>query len=376
MLGYTALSVILLGGCSATVAVLDFTAEPASGQAPLEVTFTSACTGTVVSYDWDFGDGERSSDAHPSHTYEQPGLYTVSLVVVPASGDPRSILKPDCVTVLGDAPNPDIFWSERGHGQITRGDRAGLTHEVIVSGLISPEDLTISASLLFWSDYGTGKIERGNLDGSGRALIAEGQVAATGIAVDAVHRKVYWSCLPSGPSDEIARSGVIRRADLDGTNVESLVEFSPDAAFAWQIAIDARGGHLYWISLGWDSLDAGRCDGRIMKAGLDAKNAVAIATGLCEPTDLTTDASFLQPAAYVYWTSEDPGSLSRVRVSGSAAEVLVTGIPEAESVAVDPDEGYIYWTAGSVLQRATLNGDNVMTVFSGLELPEGVAIER
>ncbi len=36
----------------------------------------------VVSYEWDFGDGKApSSSARPTHTYDQPGVYTVSLTV-------------------------------------------------------------------------------------------------------------------------------------------------------------------------------------------------------------------------------------------------------------------------------------------------------
>lgn len=41
--------------------------------------FTSG--GTVINYSWDFGDGDVSSEQNPLHTYDNPGTYTVELIV-------------------------------------------------------------------------------------------------------------------------------------------------------------------------------------------------------------------------------------------------------------------------------------------------------
>lgn len=40
----------------------------------------------ITSWKWDFGDGETSVDANPSHTYETPGIYTVKLTVANSAG--------------------------------------------------------------------------------------------------------------------------------------------------------------------------------------------------------------------------------------------------------------------------------------------------
>ncbi|MBX3176524.1 MAG: PKD domain-containing protein [Candidatus Hydrogenedentes bacterium] len=59
-----------------------FSAEPASGPPPLEVTFadeTAAGALEVTAWAWDFGDGATSDEQSPVHTYETPGRYTVSL---------------------------------------------------------------------------------------------------------------------------------------------------------------------------------------------------------------------------------------------------------------------------------------------------------
>jgi gliding motility-associated-like protein len=41
--------------------------------------FTSG--GTVLTYEWDFGDGQTSNQQNPLHTYASPGTYTVELIV-------------------------------------------------------------------------------------------------------------------------------------------------------------------------------------------------------------------------------------------------------------------------------------------------------
>ena len=60
-------------------------ATPLSGNAPLEVDFSSAGSydpdGTLVSYAWDFGDGGTSTQANPVHTYATAGSYQAVLTV-------------------------------------------------------------------------------------------------------------------------------------------------------------------------------------------------------------------------------------------------------------------------------------------------------
>jgi subtilisin family serine protease len=64
-----------------------FVANPTSGTAPLTVQFEDQSTGSIGSCTWDFGDGsELSSEQHPSHTYHDPGSYTVSLTVTGPAG--------------------------------------------------------------------------------------------------------------------------------------------------------------------------------------------------------------------------------------------------------------------------------------------------
>lgn len=59
----------------------DFIADKTSGIAPLTVSFTDQSVGSVESWQWNFGDEATSSDQHPEHTYDTPGIYSVSLTV-------------------------------------------------------------------------------------------------------------------------------------------------------------------------------------------------------------------------------------------------------------------------------------------------------
>ncbi len=58
--------------------VANFTANPTSGDAPLDVVFTNLSE-YAVDFQWDFGDGITSTAINPSHTYTQTGAFTVSL---------------------------------------------------------------------------------------------------------------------------------------------------------------------------------------------------------------------------------------------------------------------------------------------------------
>ena len=62
---------------------VDFTANKTSGCSPLTVNFTdlSTTSDSIVFWYWDFGDGNNSSLQNPTHIFDDPGVYTVSLTI-------------------------------------------------------------------------------------------------------------------------------------------------------------------------------------------------------------------------------------------------------------------------------------------------------
>ena len=93
------LTVVGPGGQSNVTQVVDvyvnpptasFEYNPTAGTAPLVVQFTDRSIGRVSDYLWDFGDGTRSTDRNPSHTYATQGNYNIFLRVRGPGGANRA----------------------------------------------------------------------------------------------------------------------------------------------------------------------------------------------------------------------------------------------------------------------------------------------
>jgi len=59
-------------------------AEPDEGAPPLKVQFTASVEedeGGPWKFEWDFGDGSKSTEQNPVHTYDKVGEYTATLTV-------------------------------------------------------------------------------------------------------------------------------------------------------------------------------------------------------------------------------------------------------------------------------------------------------
>ncbi len=87
----------------ATPPTSNFSGTPTNGLAPLTVNFSdlsTAGTGTINSWTWNFGDGATSTVRNPVHTYNTGGNYTVSLTVTDNLGFSDTETKNDYISVL------------------------------------------------------------------------------------------------------------------------------------------------------------------------------------------------------------------------------------------------------------------------------------
>jgi PKD repeat protein len=82
--------------------VADFLVSYVPAPAPLTVEFKQNSEGTITQYDWNFGDGTRSTDPGPNHihTFWKDGNYTVSLTVAGPGGTSTKIY-PSVIMVGG-----------------------------------------------------------------------------------------------------------------------------------------------------------------------------------------------------------------------------------------------------------------------------------
>jgi PKD repeat protein len=98
--------------------VVDFTADPVSGVFPLTVQFNDTSTGDPTSWEWDFGDGNTSTEQNPVHVYADSGKYTVKLTSTNEFGSSylvkKGYIKP--YGVLADTPWPKFRMDLRNSG--------------------------------------------------------------------------------------------------------------------------------------------------------------------------------------------------------------------------------------------------------------------
>ena len=106
-----------------------FSAEPVFGIAPLNVQFTDKSSGSVEAWEWNFGDGSPvSNEINPSHTYNEPGLYTVSLAVY---GDSESDTetKEAFITVISSGA-PDLTGKTKAFHSLNFGRNVSMKIQV------------------------------------------------------------------------------------------------------------------------------------------------------------------------------------------------------------------------------------------------------
>jgi len=120
------LPLLLISGCAflegtklAPVAVIE--AIPQQGTVPFEVHFSAVASHdlytSIVTYQWDLGDGSSSSEVIVKHTYSRPGTYVATLTVVNGLGIQNTA---KATVIARQAPVPN---SPAGLGALAISDR-------------------------------------------------------------------------------------------------------------------------------------------------------------------------------------------------------------------------------------------------------------
>jgi DNA-binding beta-propeller fold protein YncE len=286
-----------------------------------------------------------------------------------------------------------LFFLDLAGGRVLSANPDGSDLKTIVEeGRKLPDGLVIdsAAGRMYWTNMGNlkandGSILRSDLDGKNISTIVApgGTFTPKQIQIEKRTGKLYWC----------DREGMrVMRANLDGSNIETLVDASegdprpgPDARkWCVGIAVDAAGGKFYWTQKGDDN--AGQ--GRIFRANIELPGGGTPANrqdiellydNLPEPIDLDLDVAH----RVMYWTDRgDPprgNTVNRAPMDPAPGnrkepEILFSHLMEGIGLALDVKGGRMFFTdfAGT-LYSANLDGSNKKTLLFGEGNLTGIA---
>jgi DNA-binding beta-propeller fold protein YncE len=211
---------------------------------------------------------------------------------------------------------------------------------------------------IFWQDEGEKRIKCADLDGSNVRDLVKTH-GGTGLAVDSVRNKIYWSTNVDRP--------LIQRANLDGSKIETVV--SSGLSTPEGLAVDVRHRKLYWTDQGPNKVSRSNLDGTAVK--------VLITSETQHPHDIDLDLV----TGKMYWTDSSQNKIYVANLDGKNIEVVLNmdGNPSPRGFAIDANSGHMYFArqgAGKI-QRAKLDGSDVEDVYtkSGWNGPDGIALD-
>jgi len=178
---------------------------------------------------------------------------------------------------------------------------------------------------IYWSETaGSGSdIKRANFDGSDITVVVNQRNSAIkGLTLDLENNRIYWV--------DLLNDGKIYRADLDGENIELIVdgEGNGNTDGALDVALDLKNEKLYWPVIG-----------AIMRSDLDGGNV-----------ETAHELSFVQPTAievnsrdgFVYWVNGNVETIMRADINSGMIEVLIEA-DEPYGLSVDVEGDKIFW---------------------------------
>jgi sugar lactone lactonase YvrE len=163
----------------------------------------------------------------------------------------------------------------------------------------------------------------------------------------------------------------IRRFSLDRRDLTSIVN---ETRSSTALDFHFESGMLYWSDIN---------DRRIYKAPIDeGETKAVVASGHVVKADgLAVDWIY----RHLYWTDSSKESLvSSIQVSdlegGFRKTLLTEGLQQPRSIAVDPLEGWLYWSdwgGASRIERSGLDGSHRQVLIdSHIKWPNGITLDR
>lgn len=213
-----------------------FTAAPTAGPLPLVVQFSETSDYPAAeSWSWDFGDGAGSSLRNPVHTYQDDGLYTVTLTVDgpygPVSTHRASYITAGQLPPVSGMENPGFEAGSLAGWQVARISGEGPDNPPLSSGsfgLLAPQGSRFGGKVTswLWMNFCLGQVV-GVSEWSSRSSGARWQLNASAqLRADqngqgqptGIHQKweLGWNNDGSEPTDIMDCDRYVTVANLDG----------------------------------------------------------------------------------------------------------------------------------------------------------------
>jgi alpha-tubulin suppressor-like RCC1 family protein/PKD repeat protein len=274
---------------------IDFQADQRLGVAPLMVQFIETSEDSIISRRWKFGDGQTSHYINPSHTYEEPGNYSVSLTVTADAGT-RVIEKKNYIQVLGRTISGNVTGNDIGN-----------------TGL---EGYNISV----WQDS---------------TVIGETTTDING-SYTVIHLPVHESlrvsaCPPDGEStyfcqyfnqqDSLEQAQYVSTLHDDAKNIDFILEPAPENGIAGEIIDQTGFNETYVVEIWSESIGMGR------SVTVDGNNQFAL-NGLRPALDYRVYVWSPELQQFFYFTipsGETPGTY--VPTTSASAWQAATKVP-------------------------------------------------
>lgn len=263
---------------------------------------------------------------------------------------------PTGIQLKGDGktcdPSPETYLLFSSRGSIRRISLDTDDHtdvHVPVPGLNNVISLDYDSvdGKVYYTDVFLDVIRRADLNGSNmETVIGHGLKTTDGLAVDWVARNLYWT--------DTGRN-TIEASRLDGSCRKVLINISLDEPRA--IAVFPRKGYLFWTDWGHIA--------KIERANLDgSERKVLINTDLGWPNGLTLDYDTRR----IYWVDAHLDRIESADLNGKLRQVLVSHV--SHPFALTQQDRWIYWTdwqTKSIQRVDKYSGRNKETVLANVE---------
>lgn len=160
------------------------------------------------------------------------------------------------------------------------------------------------------------------------AIPLTGVKEASALDFDVSERRIYWTDI---------QAKTISRAYMNGSSVEHVIEFGLD--YPEGMAVDWMGHNIYWADTGTNRIEVAQLDGQYRQ--------VLVCKDLDNPRSLDSPRSLaLDPAnGYMYWTEwGGRPRIARAYMDGSTITTLVDKVGRANGLTIDYVDHRLYWT--------------------------------